>query len=230
MFFLQNIKGIVYGVGFCRWANFRLEFRSNWPPFSLILNLFDPSFSQYLRSDSIGSNFFVCVEPAYRKFDGISPPPLYALSKCMSKHILHDTRVFIVLSIYQYWLYLVYFVLICFIPDWLPFRSKYDINNESLKVTVQCMCIPVLYMSKPSVAASAGSLPFIPISYSQQNTTSFSSSLHIFSCLSNLLCTRLCFQSLHSSVWSVDFEYEKITNLRRWHIWDDKSEKIRNMR
>ncbi len=34
---------------FC--INFLLNFRSNWPPFSLILNFFDPSFSQKLRSN-----------------------------------------------------------------------------------------------------------------------------------------------------------------------------------
>ncbi len=34
---------------FC--INFLLDFRSNWPPFSLVWNLFDPWFSHNLRSD-----------------------------------------------------------------------------------------------------------------------------------------------------------------------------------
>ncbi len=35
------------------------DFRSNWSPFLLILNLFEPSFSQNLRSNWVNS-FFMC--------------------------------------------------------------------------------------------------------------------------------------------------------------------------
>ncbi len=39
----------------------------------MILDLFDPSFSQNLRSDWV--HFFLCAEPGYRKVGEVSPPP-----------------------------------------------------------------------------------------------------------------------------------------------------------
>ncbi len=56
---------------FC--INFLLDFQSNWPPFSLILDLFDPSFSQNLISDSV--QFCSHAEPTYRKFSEVPPHP-----------------------------------------------------------------------------------------------------------------------------------------------------------
>ncbi len=48
LFFHQNVLFNRFKA-FC--VNFLFDFQSNWLPFSLILNLFDPSFSQNLRSD-----------------------------------------------------------------------------------------------------------------------------------------------------------------------------------
>ncbi len=47
LFFHQNVLFNRFQA-FC--MNFFLDFRSNWPPFSFILNLFNPSFLQNLRS------------------------------------------------------------------------------------------------------------------------------------------------------------------------------------
>ncbi len=48
LIFHQNVLVIRFWA-FC--IDCLLDFQSNWPPFSLILDLFDPSFSQNLRSD-----------------------------------------------------------------------------------------------------------------------------------------------------------------------------------
>ncbi len=57
---------------FC--INFLLDFRSKWPPFSLILNLFDPSFSQNLWSDWV-QLFFVCWTQVLKIWWSTPPPP-----------------------------------------------------------------------------------------------------------------------------------------------------------
>ncbi len=62
--FLQNLLFNRFYV-FC--INFLLYFRSKLPPFSLILNLFDPHFHKTLYL--IGSKLFLGAEPRYRKFD-----------------------------------------------------------------------------------------------------------------------------------------------------------------
>ncbi len=54
--FYQNVLFNRF-YAFC--INFHLDFLSNWSPFSLILDLFDPSFSQNLRSDCV-QLFFTC--------------------------------------------------------------------------------------------------------------------------------------------------------------------------
>ncbi len=48
--FHQNVLFNTFEA-FC--IKFLLDFQSNWPPFSLILDLFDPSFSQNIRSNWI---------------------------------------------------------------------------------------------------------------------------------------------------------------------------------
>ncbi len=55
LIFHQNVS-VNRFEAFC--INFLLDFQSNWP-FSLILDLFDPSFSQNLRSDWV-QNVFAC--------------------------------------------------------------------------------------------------------------------------------------------------------------------------
>ncbi len=55
--------------------NFPLDFRSNGPPFHWFQIFLTPHFHKTL--DLIGSNFFLHLEPGYRKFDKVpsSPPP-----------------------------------------------------------------------------------------------------------------------------------------------------------
>ncbi len=85
---------------------FSLNFRSNWPPFSLILNLFDPSFSQNLRSNWV-QILFVCWTWVPKIW--WSPPPRVWISliwnmwykHCISTNIItsshHSLILFIIL-------------------------------------------------------------------------------------------------------------------------------------
>ncbi len=57
---------------FC--INFLFDFQSNWPHFSLILDLFDPSFSQNLRSDLV-QIFFTCWTRLLKILWSPPPPP-----------------------------------------------------------------------------------------------------------------------------------------------------------
>ncbi len=68
---------------FC--INFHLNFRSNWPPFSLVLDLIDPSF--YKTLDLIGSIFLSCAEPHYRKFGEVPPHPRPFTHNLMHAHL-----------------------------------------------------------------------------------------------------------------------------------------------
>ncbi len=75
-------------------CQFTLNFRSNWPPFSLILNLFDPSFSQNLRSDWV-QIFFTC----WTRVPNIwwsTPSPRYK-AYCSSHHRVSINNIYPVL-------------------------------------------------------------------------------------------------------------------------------------
>ncbi len=74
-FFQQNVLFNRFHA-FC--INFLLDFQPNWPPFSLILELFDRSFSHKLRSDLV-QFFFSCWTQLLKIWGRPPPPPLYAI-------------------------------------------------------------------------------------------------------------------------------------------------------
>ncbi len=74
-FSLSHLVPEILGVIFHQIVLFKilLDFQSNRPPFSLILDLFDPSFLQNLRFDWV--QFFLSrAEPDYQKFGEVPPP------------------------------------------------------------------------------------------------------------------------------------------------------------
>ncbi len=79
MYYLTDFKHFFY--------QFSFHFRSNWPPFPLILNLLTPHF--YKSLDPIGSFFFSCVVPGYRIFDEVPPPGILHLPLICHALIMH---------------------------------------------------------------------------------------------------------------------------------------------
>ncbi len=74
---VPEILGPKVGVIFQQnvlFKRFSLHFRSNWPPFPLILIFLTPHFCKSL--DPIGAIFCSCAVPGYRKhFNEVTPPP-----------------------------------------------------------------------------------------------------------------------------------------------------------
>ncbi len=88
-------------------------------PFSLILNLFDCSFSQILKSDWV--LFFSHAEPGYRKFDEVHPPRGY-VSVGAGTHILEHGGDFHSINVRFFYI---------FRPLWVPFYAQLDLIDPS---------------------------------------------------------------------------------------------------
>ncbi len=74
-------QNVLFNIFYAFCINFLLDCHSNWPSFSLILDLFDLSFFLNLRSDWV--QFFLwCVEPSYQFFSE-EPPPHGVLYVCV---------------------------------------------------------------------------------------------------------------------------------------------------
>ncbi len=71
LIFHQNNVLFISFYAFC--SNLLLDFRSNWTPFSLILDLLTPRF--YKNLHPIGSKFWSCAEPGYQTFGEVSSLP-----------------------------------------------------------------------------------------------------------------------------------------------------------